>query len=233
MGGTTAKICLIENGEPHTARTFEIDRMARFRKGSGLPVRVPAIEMVEIGAGGGVEFAKVEPPPAPISTISIAGMRTGRPLPLRERAPWHRLERGAVCGSASRSGNLGRWCRPCRTRPLCPRNTGVCGQRRWHRRPARNSGMQPSSRPRRLQRGQAAARRWSEVMAPRNCSAASASAMRTEVTIHQRLHIGIGDSRRGARVFQLRDHIGGERDQQGRNLRLAHRRSACSCAALA
>ncbi len=59
MGGTTAKICLIDNGEPHTARAFEIDRMARFRKGSGLPVRIPAIEMVEIGAGGG-SIAKVD-----------------------------------------------------------------------------------------------------------------------------------------------------------------------------
>jgi N-methylhydantoinase A len=59
MGGTTAKICLIEKGEPQTARAFEIDRMARFRKGSGLPVRIPAIEMVEIGAGGG-SIARVD-----------------------------------------------------------------------------------------------------------------------------------------------------------------------------
>ena len=53
MGGTTAKICLIENGTPVKARTFEVDRQARFMKGSGLPVRIPVIEMVEIGAGGG------------------------------------------------------------------------------------------------------------------------------------------------------------------------------------
>ena len=54
MGGTTAKICLIDDGEPHTrARCFEVDRAARFLKGSGLPVRIPVIEMVEIGAGGG------------------------------------------------------------------------------------------------------------------------------------------------------------------------------------
>jgi N-methylhydantoinase A len=53
MGGTTAKICLIDNGEPFKARAFEVDRQSRFRKGSGLPVRVPVIEMVEIGAGGG------------------------------------------------------------------------------------------------------------------------------------------------------------------------------------
>jgi len=53
MGGTTAKICLIEKGEPATSRFFEVDRTARFMKGSGLPVRIPVIEMVEIGAGGG------------------------------------------------------------------------------------------------------------------------------------------------------------------------------------
>jgi N-methylhydantoinase A len=53
MGGTTAKICLIENYEPETSRVFEVDRAARFLKGSGLPLRIPVIEMVEIGAGGG------------------------------------------------------------------------------------------------------------------------------------------------------------------------------------
>jgi N-methylhydantoinase A len=53
MGGTTAKICLIEKHRPETAREFEVDRSARFMKGSGLPLRIPVIEMVEIGAGGG------------------------------------------------------------------------------------------------------------------------------------------------------------------------------------
>ena len=53
MGGTTAKICLIDDGRPQTARAFEIARVGRFRKGSGLPLRIPVIEMVEIGAGGG------------------------------------------------------------------------------------------------------------------------------------------------------------------------------------
>ena len=53
MGGTTAKICLIDDGEPQHSRSFEVDRSYRFRKGSGLPVRIPVIEMVEIGAGGG------------------------------------------------------------------------------------------------------------------------------------------------------------------------------------
>ena len=53
MGGTTAKIALIEDCSPRTAKTFETARTARFKKGSGMPVSVPAIEMIEIGAGGG------------------------------------------------------------------------------------------------------------------------------------------------------------------------------------
>ena len=53
MGGTTAKICLIDKYKPQTARTFEVARVGRFQKGSGLPLRIPVIEMVEIGAGGG------------------------------------------------------------------------------------------------------------------------------------------------------------------------------------
>ena len=59
MGGTTAKICLIDDGEPLKARTFELDRQSRFKKGSGMPVRIPVIEMVEIGAGGG-SIARVD-----------------------------------------------------------------------------------------------------------------------------------------------------------------------------
>lgn len=53
MGGTTAKICLIEDGAPKTANTFEIARTYRFKKGSGMTVSTPVVEMVEIGAGGG------------------------------------------------------------------------------------------------------------------------------------------------------------------------------------
>ncbi len=53
MGGTTAKLCLIDNYRPQTARKFEISRAERFIKGSGMPVRIPVIEMIEIGAGGG------------------------------------------------------------------------------------------------------------------------------------------------------------------------------------
>jgi N-methylhydantoinase A len=53
MGGTTAKVCLIDDFRPQASRTFEVARVGRFKKGSGLPLRIPVIEMVEIGAGGG------------------------------------------------------------------------------------------------------------------------------------------------------------------------------------
>ncbi|MCB9139096.1 MAG: hydantoinase/oxoprolinase family protein [Caldilineaceae bacterium] len=53
MGGTTAKMCVIEDGRPAMADNFEVARVHRFKRGSGLPVRVPTIELIEIGAGGG------------------------------------------------------------------------------------------------------------------------------------------------------------------------------------
>ena len=53
MGGTTAKACVIDRGEPLLAREFEVARADRFKKGSGLPIRIPVVELIEIGAGGG------------------------------------------------------------------------------------------------------------------------------------------------------------------------------------
>ena len=53
MGGTTAKICVIEGGEPSRAGQFEVGHANRFVRGSGLPIRAPVLEMIEIGAGGG------------------------------------------------------------------------------------------------------------------------------------------------------------------------------------
>lgn len=53
MGGTTAKVCLIQDHKPMVTGLFEIDRMFRFKEGSGLPVIVPCIDLIEIGAGGG------------------------------------------------------------------------------------------------------------------------------------------------------------------------------------
>ncbi len=60
MGGTTAKACLIEGGVPMVAREFEAARVYRFIRGSGLPVRVPVVDLIEIGAGGG-SIARVGP----------------------------------------------------------------------------------------------------------------------------------------------------------------------------
>ncbi len=59
MGGTTAKACVIDGGMPLVAREFEVARADRFKKGSGLPIRVPVIELIEIGAGGG-SIARVD-----------------------------------------------------------------------------------------------------------------------------------------------------------------------------
>ncbi len=72
MGGTTAKICLIDDAEPLLSRAFEVDRAYRFKKGSGLPVRIPVIEMVEIGAGGG-SIAAVDS----LSHITVGPASTG------------------------------------------------------------------------------------------------------------------------------------------------------------
>ncbi len=97
MGGTTAKICLIEDFEPKTARTFEVARTYRFRKGSGMPISIPVVEMVEIGAGGGS-----------IACGRRAAADPGRPAERRLRARpcllparWHAAHRHR-CGPAAR-----------------------------------------------------------------------------------------------------------------------------------
>ncbi len=59
MGGTTAKICVIDKGEPSIAHEFEVGRVYRFAKGSGLPIKLPVIELIEIGTGGG-SIARVD-----------------------------------------------------------------------------------------------------------------------------------------------------------------------------
>jgi N-methylhydantoinase A len=59
MGGTTAKLCVIEGGRPLTSTEFEVDRKYRFKAGSGLPVKIPVVELIEIGAGGG-SIARVD-----------------------------------------------------------------------------------------------------------------------------------------------------------------------------
>ena len=129
MGGTTAKICLIDDGKPQTSRAFEIARVGRFRKGSGLPLRIPVIEMVEIGAGGGSiarvdtmgriavgpESAGADPGPACYGhggtqpTVTDANLALGRYDPARFAGGTMRLDEAAAQGAlASRvAGKLG------------------------------------------------------------------------------------------------------------------------------
>ena len=116
MGGTTAKICLIDDSQPQTARSFEIARVGRFRKGSGLPLRIPVIEMVEIGAGGGSiahvdamgriavgpESAGADPGPAcyrrggTLPTVTDANLALGRYDPARFAGGTMRLDEAAA-----------------------------------------------------------------------------------------------------------------------------------------
>jgi N-methylhydantoinase A len=60
MGGTTAKLCMIEEGQPSTTYSIEVARVHRFKRGSGLPIRAPSVELIEIGAGGG-SIAHIDP----------------------------------------------------------------------------------------------------------------------------------------------------------------------------
>jgi N-methylhydantoinase A len=76
MGGTTAKACLIEGGEPLTSTELEVARVYRFKKGSGLPVKTSVIEMIEIGAGGG-SVARVGPLGLPKVGPESAGAEPG------------------------------------------------------------------------------------------------------------------------------------------------------------
>ncbi|HEX4174257.1 MAG TPA: hydantoinase/oxoprolinase family protein [Acetobacteraceae bacterium] len=129
MGGTTAKICLIDGGVPQTSRAFEIARVGRFRKGSGLPLRIPVIEMVEIGAGGGSiahvdtmgriavgpESAGADPGPACYGrggtqpTVTDANLALGRYDPARFAGGTMRLDEAAAHDTlaARVAGSLG------------------------------------------------------------------------------------------------------------------------------
>jgi len=59
MGGTSAKACLLQNGEVPITREYEVDRSFRFKRGSGMPLMVPTVDLIEIGAGGG-SIAKID-----------------------------------------------------------------------------------------------------------------------------------------------------------------------------
>jgi len=53
IGGTTAKMCVIQDGKANWTTDFEVARLSRFKKGSGLTLKVPSVDLIEIGAGGG------------------------------------------------------------------------------------------------------------------------------------------------------------------------------------
>ncbi|MDP9097039.1 MAG: hydantoinase/oxoprolinase family protein [Pseudomonadota bacterium] len=129
MGGTTAKVCLIDDFQPQASRTFEVARVGRFKKGSGLPLRIPVIEMVEIGAGGGSvagvdamvrisvgpESAGADPGPACYgrgglaATVTDANLLLGRYDPARFAGGALRLypEPAAAAMTASVGARLG------------------------------------------------------------------------------------------------------------------------------
>jgi N-methylhydantoinase A len=127
MGGTTAKICLIDDFTPQTARGFEVARVYRFKKGSGLPLRIPVIEMVEIGAGGGSiagidalgrvqvgpESAGAEPGPACYGrggerpTVTDADLALGRIDPARFSGGRVRLDPPAAFAALKRDVGIG------------------------------------------------------------------------------------------------------------------------------
>jgi N-methylhydantoinase A len=123
MGGTTAKICLIDGHKPQTARFFEVARVGRFRKGSGLPLRIPVIDMVEIGAGGGSlatldamgriavgpQSAGADPGPACYgrggvnAAVTDANLLLGRYDPARFAGGTMKLDQDAAAAALSRA----------------------------------------------------------------------------------------------------------------------------------
>ena len=119
MGGTTAKSCLIVDGEPQLTNTFEVARIYRFKKGSGFPVSVPSVDLVEIGAGGG-SLAHVDE----LGLLKVgpesAGADPGPGVlrPRRHRARGHRRRPRARPARRRRSSSAATWrSTPTRARP--------------------------------------------------------------------------------------------------------------------
>jgi N-methylhydantoinase A/oxoprolinase/acetone carboxylase beta subunit len=122
MGGTTAKICLIKDAQPAMTREFEIARVDRFKRGSGFPIQIPSIELIEIGAGGGSiawidsmgllkvgpESAGADPGPACYGfggtrpTVTDADLILGYLSPDYFLGGRMRLDRGAAEGAVQR-----------------------------------------------------------------------------------------------------------------------------------
>ncbi len=158
MGGTTAKICLIDEGAPQTARTFEVARIGRFKKGSGLPLRIPVIEMVEIGAGGG-SLAHVDALGRIAVGPEVGGRRAGPGLlrPRRDAAGGDGREPGARPlrpgplrrrhhGAGRRPPRARRWRRPWRARSAWSRTWRRAAWWRWWTRPWRTPRASTRSR---------------------------------------------------------------------------------------
>jgi len=133
MGGTTAKSCLISHYEPELTNTFEVARIYRFKKGSGFPVSVPSVDLVEIGAGGGSlarldelacsKSVRNQPVPIPArraTAAAVAGRRS--PTPISSSACWTPATSSVVtCRSISPPTNG-----PCKPLPIssaCPSAT--------------------------------------------------------------------------------------------------------------
>ena len=191
MGGTTAKICLIDELQPQTSRAFEVARVYRFKKGSGLPLRIPVIEMVEIGAGGGSiarvdrlkritvgpDSAGADPGPAcygrggALPTVTDADLLLGRIDPTGFSGGRMALDRRAAEAAIEREVG-----RPARSRAVARGVRGQRDRRREHgqRRPRpRDRKRQGCARPhpRRVWwRGAAACRRaWPTSSASTGC----------------------------------------------------------------
>ena len=164
MGGTTAKICLIEKYRAETSRVFEVDRAARFLKGSGLPVRIPVIEMVEIGAGGG-SIAHVDA----LKRVTVGPESAGS-------------EPGPACygrgGHAPDRDRCGRGARHDRSRRASPaarsRSIRSCRRRRCCDDVGEPLGLSPKPRPTRCTKW--SARTWRARRACTRSSAARSSA---------------------------------------------------------
>ena len=170
MGGTTAKICLIDDLKPQTNRAFEVARIYRFKKGSGLPLRIPVIEMVEIGAGGGSiarvdrlkritvgpDSAGADPGPAcygrggTAPTVTDADLLLGRIDPTGFSGGRMALDRAAAEAAMRQRGGRAAW----RWRSSSPRSGSARSSTRTWRTPrastrsraARMRAAAPSSR---------------------------------------------------------------------------------------
>ena len=122
MGGTTAKMCLIDNSRPQHAHEFEAARVRRFRKGSGLPLKVPVIDLIEIGAGGGsmarvdgMGLLKVGPESAGADPGPICYRRGGTQPTVTATPIWCWVISRPTISSAARCSSI--W-RPCVDRAL-------------------------------------------------------------------------------------------------------------------